>query len=284
MGRDQLRTGAFTWLGGFALVVSIVLVGGATAAPDRGVFARQVVVDIEGDQGTKGRGVARCPRGARAISGGWHMTDPEETGLVTIASRRVGTRRWAVGAIQWTSDSFFTHLGPTVYCERGAKRSRPVSATGSVPSGETGRVDATCPKGRKAVAGGFKVPTTSDLSRGGLPIVSRRVGRRTWRAVVYAPTPEGASVTAYAYCARRPGKLRTFVAGKPTRDVGRRTQVRSGRCPKRIGARAGGFAIKDRTAPLFSIPAIRIDRGVWEVAARNLGGPSTRLRALAYCH
>jgi len=286
MGGERLKAGAIALLGGALLVAAPVLVGpvgDAAGVPDRGVFKRVGVVDIDGTQGTKGRGVARCPKGTRAISGGWAMSDAEETGLLVIGSRRVGTRGWAVTAIQ-TANSFFTDLLPTAYCERGARRSRPVSATGSVPSGQTGSVDATCPKRRKAVVGGFTIPTSSDFSRGGLPIVSRRVGRRTWRVVVRAYPTDGAMVTAYAYCARRPGKLRQRPASKPTKDLGRHVGVKSGKCPKRIGARAGGFAIRDRTEPNFSIPRFLREGRRWEVWARNLGGPPTRPTAVAYCH
>jgi hypothetical protein len=284
MGHVRLRAGAIALLSGLALVASIGSVGDAAGVRHRDVFKRTTVVHIEGARGTKGRGVARCPKGSRAISGGWAMTDAEETGLLVISSHRVGARRWAVRAIQATSDSFFTDLLPTAYCKIGARPTKPVSATGSVPSGETGSVDATCPRGRKAVAGGFEVPTTSDFSRGAFPVASRRAGRRTWRLIVYAPTPEGATVTAYAYCAGPARKLRSRTASKATRELGRRVAVRSGKCPRRIGVRAGGFAIKDRTAPMFSIPISVSEGRRWEVWARNLGGPQTRLTAIAYCH
>jgi hypothetical protein len=286
MGHTRLRVGSIALLGGL-LVTSTLLVGSvgdAAEGRDRDVFKRIAVVDIEGEQGTKGWGVARCPKGSRAISGGWAMTDAEETGLLAISSRRVGTRRWAVGAIQATSDSFFTHLLPTAYCKIGARPTKPMSTTGSVPSGETASVDATCPKGRKAVAGGFAVPTTSDFSRGGFLVASRRAGRRTWRVVVYAPTPGGATVTAYAYCAGRARELRSRPRSKPTRGLGRHVAVRSGKCPRRIGVRSGGFAIKDRTNPRFSIPISVIEGRRWEAWARNLGAPQTRLKAIAYCH
>jgi hypothetical protein len=287
MGNEQLRAGAIALLGGLLLVACAVLVGSvrdAAGARDPGAFKRVTVVEIDGARGADGEGVAMCPKGTRAISGGWAMSDAEETRLLVITSRRVGIRGWSVAAIQATSDSFLTDLLPTAYCDSRARRSRPVSAAGSVPSGETGSVDATCPAGRKAVAGGFTVPTTSDFSRGGFPIASRRAGQRTWRVTVYAPTPQGATVTAYAYCARRSGKLRSRYASKSTRDPGRHAAVRSGKCPKRIGVRAGGFAIRDTTVPMFSIPTSVREGRRWEVWARNLNGTETRLTAVAYCH
>jgi hypothetical protein len=212
------------------------------------------------------------------------MGDAEETGLVVTSSRRFDARHWAVGAIQATSDSFHTDLLPTVYCKVAPPRTTTVSATGSVPSGETESVDATCPKGRKAVAGGFSVPSASDLSRGGFPVASQRIGQRTWRVTVYAPTPQGATVTAYAYCAKRAGRLRSRSASRPTRDSGWPVKVRSGRCEK-LGVRAGGFAIQDTTAPRYSITISLLQDRTWEVWTRNLGGASlTRLTSTAYCH
>jgi hypothetical protein len=265
------------------LLVPATLAGGASEEGVGRVFKRVAVVGIDGAEGTTGRAVARCPKGSRVVSGGWFITDPEETELLVYKSKRLRKRGWVVSAIQATANSFYSDLLALAYCDRDAPRERRVSTTRTVASGETGTAAAECPKGKKAVAGGFSVPPTRFNERG-FPIESRRIRKRTWRTVVHAPYPAGARVTVYAYCSRRVGHLRKRSRSSPIGNIGDYAETSSRRCPRRIGARAGGFSIRNKTDALYSIPlSVDDDERRWRVSARNLGGPPSELRSFAYC-
>jgi hypothetical protein len=270
-------------LGGM-LLVPAALAGKASQEPPGRAFKRVVgIVGVDGAQGTTGRAVARCPRGSHAISGGWFMTDPEETGLLVFKSRRVRKRGWAIKAIQATADSFDTDLLAFAYCDDDAPRARRASAIRTVPSGETRSAAAECPGRRKAVAGGFSVPVDAEFNEGGFPVESQRIGKKTWRVAAHAPNPEGATLTTYAYCGKRVGRLRERSGSSPIGDIGDYGSARSGRCPKGIGARSGGFSLDDQTDALFSIPLSHRDGRGWRVSVRNFGGSATVLRSFAYC-
>ena len=269
-------------LGGM-LLVPATLAGGASEESVGRVFKRVGIVGVDGAQGTRGRAVARCPRGSRVVSGGWFMTDPEETELLVYKSKRVRKRGWAVSAIQATTNSFDTDLLALAYCDHDAPRARRASTTRTVASGETGSAAAECPNKKKAVAGGFSVLSDAKFNEGGFPIESRRIGKRTWRTVVHAPYTAGASVTAYAYCSRRVGDLRKRSRSSPIGNIGDYVETTSGRCPRRIGARAGGFSIGNETDALYSIPLSADEGRRWRVSVRNLGGPPSELRSFAYC-
>jgi hypothetical protein len=266
-----------------ALLASATLAAGASEEGADRVFKRVGVVGVDGAQGTKGRAVARCPRGSRVVSGGWFMTDPEETELLVFKSKRVRKRGWAVSAIQATANSFYTDLLALAYCDHDAPRERRVSTTRTVASGETGSAAAQCPIRKKAVAGGFSIPSDAEFNEGGFPIESRRIGKRTWGTFVHAPYTEGASVTAYAYCSRRVGRLRKRSRSTPIGTIGDYVSTSSGRCPKSIGARSGGFSIENEEDAVYSIPLSVHEGRRWRVSVRNLGGPPTELQSFAYC-
>lgn len=270
---------AVAWFG----VLSTALVSGASSGRPGTVAKRFAIVSIDGAHGTTGRAVARCRKGSHVVSGGWFMTDPEETELLVFESRRFGKRGWAVSAIQATANSFDTDLLVHAYCDRDARRAKRVSTTGTVPSGETGSVAAECPNRKKAVAGGFSVPTDATFAEGGFPVESRRVVRRSWRVAVHAPNPEGATVTTYAYCSKRVGRLRKRSRSSGIGEIGDYAFTSSGKCPKRIGARSGGFSIEDQAGARFSIPLSVLEGRRWRVSARNFGSPATDLRSFAYC-
>src|SRR6185295_1317367 len=200
-------------------------------------------------------------------------------------SHRTPRRGWRVSALQRTANSFDTDLLVFAYCDPDAtQRAEVVKTTRSVPTGETRSAVAECARGTRAVAGGFLVPTNVEQSHGGFPIESRRMKRRTWRVTSFAPNPDGGAVTAYAYCASRPGKLRTRVGGRQTGGAGDYVEVGSARCPKPITARAGGFALPSGISPRFSIPVSVRDHRRWTVSVHNFGSPSSRLTSVAYCH
>jgi len=265
-----------------ALLV-LPLAGGASGNPPGKVFKRVGSVNIDGAQGTIGMAVARCREGERAVSGGWFMTDPEETELLVFESRRLGGRGWVVKAIQATANSFDTDLLAFAYCDPDANRAKRVATTTTVASGETAGADAKCPKGTKAVAGGFSAPFDASFNAGGFPVESKRVGRRTWRVAAHAPNPEGATLTTDAYCGKRVGRLRKRSDSTRIEEIGDYRVTSSGRCPKRIGARSGGFSFGNQTDALFSVPLSDAEGRRWQVSARNLGGSPTPLRSFAYC-
>jgi hypothetical protein len=88
------------------------------------------------------------------------MTDSEETGLLAFESRRLGGRKWAVAAAQYTANSFGTDLLANAYCDRDARRAKSAMATRSVVSGETRSVAARCPRGHRRWPAASPCPPT----------------------------------------------------------------------------------------------------------------------------
>jgi hypothetical protein len=157
--------------------------------------------------GSAGVTKATCPQGSVPVAGGFASPGFTEGGVLTIVltSRRQG-RAWRVegineggsnrGGIQTSS------LVAYAYCLADAPK-----VTIRKQRKPTGRelrtVVATCPKGSKAIGGGFD----GNIEFAGSPrasgaVISRRAKRgRAWkiRAVSVSELP-GATATAYAYC------------------------------------------------------------------------------------
>ena len=163
---------------------------------------RSASVEVSGVTGSV---VARCPRGSRAISGGFDDPDFDgSTGRPVIAyqSRRAGKRRWRVVGQRVSPE--IGELSAHVRCARAKapKVARAQATLDPMASGAT-RIVARCKRGRRAISGGFESDAPPLPGKGSVVLIRalRKLGQRRWMVSVAATGIE-TTVTAYAYCER----------------------------------------------------------------------------------
>ena len=134
---------------------------------------------------------AKCPRGTRSLSGGFEtdFVNPAEPALVSgYGSRKRGARTWEARAWNHNDIGWDGEVTGLAYCrnEKLATRTKSteVEGTGGVLGNyHTGSIEAKCPRGTKAISGGFDHP---DFLVGLNPAFidayeSRKTGKRSWR-------------------------------------------------------------------------------------------------------
>jgi hypothetical protein len=152
---------------------------------------------------------ARCPRGTKAISGGYRAApidfDAPVTPVIFITeSRRSDDKRaWDVAAASVGNDD--GDLTAHAVCSaKGKLKAKQASATLSDQPGESFReIDARCKRKQRVVSGGWTM-TTDNAEAAPVIMASKKLGKRGWR--VTAPlggTGIPVDVTAYAYCEKK---------------------------------------------------------------------------------
>lgn len=283
------------------IAIGLVAVSGAPAeaAKLRTVSQSQ----LAGANGSNARvtAVARCPKGTKAVSGGFTITPPSPgtpaapphspgiPGHLFIVNESIMTPRgdgWRVSGaeqVQGSLDGFTAYA----YCE---KRKRALLLGGTVRtdfvptvSGQSTGNTARCPKGTTAISGGF-----STLSPGAYFNRSRGAGR-DW-SVGVTTFDAGTSRDLYeveAYCVR--GKVRTTKAEDittgsfgPVAGVG--AAMTSG-CAKGGFVRGGGYGSRPPGANLNGALVIGDVLGSkgWSVTFASLGVAQGPFTAFGYC-
>jgi hypothetical protein len=136
----------------------------------------------------------RCPRGKRAISGGFRLGSTIANGTM-IASFRGKQRTWRA---KWHPFTDSMDGQALAYCGEG-KRTRKRGAT--KPAGPDREVKVRSPRCAGNRSGGFRAttfPTENPLA----VTTFKRKGRR-WVADGHDPDEAGHSLTVFAYCPRR---------------------------------------------------------------------------------
>lgn len=152
---------------------------------------------------------ARCPRGSAPIAGGFGAPGFSLAGPQPIAltSRRQG-RAWLVEAVSSNDTMSGQAPGKIVayaYCLRDAPKISVRSRTRSVGRGDPKTITANCPKGRRAISGGFdgNIAISAQAQAGGA-VVSRRAQRGGgWKIRAVSVGESAATATVFAYCAKR---------------------------------------------------------------------------------
>jgi hypothetical protein len=145
---------------------------------------------------------ARCTNGTTAVSGGFYgelNVGGPTTQVIAHSSRRVGRRSWEVTAGNLGGDP--GGLLSFVYCRDGEALKRATETAlvgGGAPGFTVADVVARCKRGMRAISGGFDAPPA--IGDQALLLASRKAGKRAWLVRVAIALPEGAPVTAYAYC------------------------------------------------------------------------------------
>lgn len=144
---------------------------------------------------------ARCPSGSEAVSGGFTTPEFDKAGaaVVTFASKRVSKRSWKASGFNAGADP--GTLEAFAYCDKHEPGLTTKSRDADIGSGETGSTSPRCPRGRKAVAGGFDghVEQTMGVDAGALSFSSKRVRSREWKTSALADGVDS-TLTGFAYC------------------------------------------------------------------------------------
>jgi hypothetical protein len=157
-------------------------------------------------QGERKSATAVCPRGTRAISGGFATTfDAPYNGNIVDTSRRIGSRKWETVAAH-TANGPPEKLISIAYCGDAPRLLEASKTTHADDANQVAPATATCPPGTRAVSGGFKsqaIPGSTFTAA--LPAASKLAGKRDWKAIGVQPAEGGTGSsfawTAYAYCA-----------------------------------------------------------------------------------
>jgi hypothetical protein len=225
---------------------------------------------------------ARCPGKTKAVSGGYTTSLPSIANhwLNVYESQRAGQSGWRVSGVENVPAPASDSLTAYVYCEPLKARVTPVPASLSLTTtlNAATSVLALCPKGSKALSGGFSTPASNSAAAS---YVSRStvVGQNGW--VVDATNLAGVSprtITALVYCARigKPGQRSASVAVLGPAN-GFRTVITPA-CPGKTTARGGGFATSTPVGGLLGTALVyetkRIGRS-WTTSASASGNSTS---------
>ena len=167
-----------------------------------------------------------------------------------------------------------------------AGRLKTRSATGTVPDQQHGAAEAVCPKGTKAVSGGFKTEFFGvDLDFPFIPIeASRRARSRGWTSSGFNDGTAEGDLTSFAYCRKQKLKADTDTVPAPVGEF----VTASAACPAGTKIVSGGFEASPvdtvgTTPVLYVSESRRASKRRWEASAFSNGNEEGELEAAAYC-
>jgi hypothetical protein len=225
---------------------------------------------------------AKCKRGTKAISGGFDSdTDPaaiDGSAILPYTSRAEGGRQWTSTGLNLEDTGEVTSFA---YCRDQKVERRSDEAT--VDPGESETVTARCPRGTKAISGGFDNP---DFILEDPPIVaifpneSMKTGRREWTVSGLNLGDTPGTLVAQVNCHEGKG-LKTssedlFIDFEGVHDV-------TAECAPGRRVISGGFEYSlDPEEDAFVFASHKDGKRAWEVKAYDDAAPAT-LTAYAYC-
>jgi hypothetical protein len=144
---------------------------------------------------------AKCPRGTKAVSGGFDNPDAFSMGssgalVFTHQSLKRGKRRWLVSGSNLSNEE--TTYEAFVYCRDGQKL-KTKAKDGTAGSNDELELTAKCGRKQRVVSGGFDLVEPKVGGAGPLAVESRKQGRRRW-VIEVVNTGDPVGVTAFAYC------------------------------------------------------------------------------------
>lgn len=238
---------------------------------------------------------ARCPRGYRAISGGFEQSSPDgaSTGIL-YESRKLGQHAWRVSTQVETSSAASTlSLVAFAYCSSRAPATKTISVQRPAPYHDS---FAVCPHGRQALAGGFVTgPPFVGGSATSFIASDFRSGTSGFKSdmwITHLDRLAGSTtgITVYAYCARvlhLPVPLGQFGSAQQTDS-----SSSVGICQGKSRPFGGGFFAQTTTARHFIVVSSRLlfggEKPAWSVVGQFRGGPPSGFPddlgpAIVYC-
>ncbi|MSO42154.1 MAG: hypothetical protein EXQ70_09745 [Solirubrobacterales bacterium] len=283
-------------LSGSCVALAIALPLHAGAKPKKGksgqLITKTATELINDDQYDDGSAEATCPKGSHLISGGFQVTPQNPTttdqiDFLTAESLPTSARSWKVYGLQPGSGGSRVKLVVYAYCKRSGPTPTVVEVSKSLNPGAPDHADAKCPKGSKATAGGFRAGIDAPGDAFLLANESRRFSARVWRTGATNPSGNPAELKSYALCTKKVKKTSTRSATQsgPSSGGNAYTVAKAGKCPKKGGALAGGFAVElDGPSEWIAIQQSRRLGRFWQTGVRgDEGGPSTSTTSEAYC-
>jgi hypothetical protein len=149
-----------------------------------------------------GKATATCPDGTTAVSGGFtapHYQHANSAQQRIVASRRTSETEWTVQGIN-ESPAFAGRIAAYAYCDPSATELTAASKEANVAPGAVKTIAATCPKGMKAVSGGFESDVSEAPLEANLATASKRSGSDSWENAVVNPGAAPHSLTSFVYC------------------------------------------------------------------------------------
>ena len=153
-------------------------------------------------RGTLGSVTAECPQGSQAISGGFATN----RGVITLTSKRVGTRGWKVSGFNIDNSGIpggQAWLAAYAYCKTPGPTIATESKDATVGGGFLNSI-VRCPNNGKALAGGFDGHISGlggQLTAAGALDSKRTADGHAWTtSSLSVSAPSLATITTYAYC------------------------------------------------------------------------------------
>jgi hypothetical protein len=233
---------------------------------------------------------ATCPRRTNAISGGFEgeqdLDDPMSPTISPLGSNRSGKRGWE--ARGFSRSPFAGELTTYAYCRAEKVKSRSTIVTLDPPppgEAETESLTAKCPRGTKAVSGGFDNPDAFSMGSSGATVFTQRSlkrGGRRWLVSGSNVSNEETTFEAFVYCRdgeklktkRRQGEVGSDDELELTAKCGRRQRVVSGGFDLEVPKVGGEGAI--------AVESRKQGKRRWVVSVVNTGNAGGAT-AFAYC-
>jgi hypothetical protein len=281
MDRRIARAGRWIVAAGSALAVS----GAAVALGATSNHASTTVAPSG-----NGSVTAKCQSGEVALAGGfatpgWDPATANGGPVARFSSAPSANQRGITTTGFNFNENDAQKLESFAYC---GKRARPPvvrSTTVQVQPNSANSTTTTCPKGSRAIGGGFATDGSV------ITLTSKRSGGRSWKVLGVNITDLGgsgpASLTAYAYC-KSPGPK--LVAASKDTTLSSDFVATTVRCPNGGRALSGGFdghfkLVNNEITAAGALDSKRTDRGhSWTTKALSVSSPNeATLTTYAYC-
>jgi hypothetical protein len=260
----------------------------ASAVPAEAASVPSPIVVVNGGPGGRGVSVstvARCPKGRKAVAGGYETSAPQSLThrAVVQESRMVKGVAWRVTGFEAGPSPAFDALKAYVYCGK-LRRALAVGSpirTDFVPDpGQSTSSAAECPPHTTAFSGGFSAEG-SDVNF----FRSRRSGRFWEVGVTNVSGSGGAPYVSEAYCGR--GKVITRSGTLPSRLPGEPGgSVDPAKCPRGTSPRSGGFDTPEPTGGVATTAFIfqsALFGKTWIATAASFTVPAPTVTGYEYC-
>jgi hypothetical protein len=276
-----------------AIVISVLMALGLTALVGSGAWGaklktRSASISIESPDVRPA--TATCPRPTKAISGGFEgehdVNDVNSPEIAPMGSRRSGKRGWE--ARGFSRGPVAGELTVYAYCRaEKVKSESTVVALDPPPPGqaETESLTAKCPRGTKAVSGGFDNPDAFSMGSSGAFVFTHKSAKRGARRWVVSGSNVGNEETTYeafVYC-RDGEKLKTK---RRQATVGADEELElTARCGRKQRVVSGGFDLAEPKVGgegAIAVESRKQGKRRWVTTVVNTGGP-VGVTAFAYC-
>jgi hypothetical protein len=231
--------------------------------------------------------VARCPKGTKAVSGGYTTSVPQLSSHWFTVSESIMTSNgngWRVSGTEHSVAPATDTVTAHAYCEQRQRSLLTGSTirTDFIPSepGKTTGNTAQCPEATKVVSGGF---TTGDP---GAYFYSSFGSGRNWGVSVTRVS--GTFESGYdvlGFCVR--AKVKTVSAAQSlTGPAGTMSAALATPCPKGSALLGGGFQTSQPVLALENAALVFDDSlagKAWRVSAVSTGGMPETVTAFGYC-